>query len=310
MLGVISHDAGGAEVLSAYVKANPHKNVKYFLKGPAVKIFQKQGLVNDNYHYQGSLTKEFTHLLLSMSWRDEITYEMLKKSKELSIQTEVILDSWYDYAQRFGSPKPGWESILPDAITVVDSVAEKIVYKVGLDKHCNIKKVTNYYLESLKDEYKNFDVVESECNDLLYLSAPLEEVKGARLAEFATTKTTQFDLLRDISSICRDANITLRIRLHPSENRRNIDKYLDMIDCNFIISENQSILHDFQNAKFVLGYSSLALIQGSVLGKITISYQKGDIKDLFNWNEYGVYSYYGIKRATNLNQIEKIISEK
>ena len=65
MLGVISHDAGGAEVLSAYVKANPHKNVKYFLKGPAVKIFQKQGLVNDNYHYQGSLTKEFTQKNLS-----------------------------------------------------------------------------------------------------------------------------------------------------------------------------------------------------------------------------------------------------
>jgi|SaaInlStandDraft_3_1057020.scaffolds.fasta_scaffold162269_2 hypothetical protein len=39
----------------------------------------------------------------------------------------------------------------------------------------------------------------------------------AGLAEFATTKTTQFDLLRDVSSICRDANITLRLRLHPSE---------------------------------------------------------------------------------------------
>jgi len=310
MIGVVAYDAGGAEVLSAYVKKNPLKNVKYFLKGPAVKIFQKQGLINENYYYQGSLTKEFTHLLLSMSWQDEITYEMLKQSKELEIQTEVMLDSWCDYTQRFGSPKPGWESILPDVITVVDSVAEKIVYKVGLDKHCNIKKVTNYFLESLKEEYKNLDVVESECNDLLYLSAPIDEAKRAGVAEFAATKTTQFDLLRDISSICRDTNITLRIRLHPSENRRNIDKYLDMIDCNYIISDNQSILHDFQNAKLVLGYSSLALIQSSVLGKTSISYQKDDLKDLFNWNEYGVYSYYGIKRVTNLKQIEKIISEK
>jgi len=54
----------------------------------------------------------------------------------------------------------------------------------------------------------------------------------------------------------------------------------------------------------------LALIQSSVLGKTSISYQKNDLKDLFNWNEYGIYSYYGIKRVTNLKQIEKIISEK
>ena len=70
---------------------------------------------------------------------------MLKKSKEFDIQTEVMLDSWYDYAQRFGSPNPGWELILPTTITVVDSIAEKIVYKVGLDQHCKIKKVNNYY---------------------------------------------------------------------------------------------------------------------------------------------------------------------
>ena len=69
-------------------------------------------------------------------------------------------------------------------------------------------------------------------------------------------------------------------------------------------------MNDLRNARYVLGYSSLALIQSSVLGKLSISYQKDDLKDLFNWNEYGVYSYYGIKRVTNPMQIEKIICEK
>ena len=82
-----------------------------------------------------------------------------------------------------------------------------------------------------------------------------------------------------------------------------------MIDCKFVISDGESILNDFREAKFVLGYSSLALIQSSLLGKTSISYQKEDLKDLFNWNEYGVYGYYGINKVTSLKQIEKIISE-
>jgi hypothetical protein len=309
MIGVVSHDAGGAEVLSAFLSANQQKNVKYFLKGPAVKIFQKQGLIQKDYIYQGFLTEEFTYLFLSMSWRDNITYDMLYKSKELGIQSEVMLDSWYDYAQRFGSPKLGWESILPTYLTVVDDIAEKIVSKVGLDNYCKIKKVDNFYLKSLKQQYERLDVEEDDCNELLYLSAPLDVAKGAKIAELATTKTTQFDILKDISSICRKTNTKLRIRLHPSENKKSISKYLDMIDCKFVISDGESILNDFREAKFVLGYSSLALIQSSLLGKTSISYQKEDLKDLFNWNEYGVYGYYGINKVTSLKQIEKIISE-
>ena len=63
------------------------------------------------------------------------------------------------------------------------------------------------------------------------------------------------------------------------------------------------------NSKYVLGYCSLALIQSSVLGKISISYQKDDLKDLFNWNKYGVFDHYGVIQASNIMEIENIFSE-
>ena len=39
---VVAHDAGGAEVVSAWVKKNPQNVFTYLLQGPAVKIFQKR----------------------------------------------------------------------------------------------------------------------------------------------------------------------------------------------------------------------------------------------------------------------------
>ena len=41
MIGVISHDAGGAEVLSSWIKENPD-NYSLLLGGPAKEIFQKK----------------------------------------------------------------------------------------------------------------------------------------------------------------------------------------------------------------------------------------------------------------------------
>jgi len=308
VIGVVSHDAGGAEVLSAYLNAHPVRGAKYFLKGPAVSIFQRQGLVGENYVMEGELTLDFKYLLLSMSWRDEVTNKMLLRSKKLGIESEVMLDSWFNYAQRFGCPADGWEENLPNNISVVDSIAENIVYAVGLDKYCRIKKSENYYLQTLVDKYKKVYDPGFSCSEFLYLSAPIHEARTNNLVELATTKTTQLDLLADVSNLCNKYEIILRIRLHPSEDRGNLDRYLPLLNCEFVVSDNESILDDLKSSKYVLGYSSLAIIQAAVLGKISISYQKDDLKDLFNWEEYGVYEHYGVNRANNIIEIEEILN--
>ncbi|MBT6671689.1 MAG: hypothetical protein HOB13_03115, partial [Lentimicrobiaceae bacterium] len=51
MIGIISHDAGGAEILSSYVLHQKNLKFSYALEGPAINIFeQKLGSLNiENY---------------------------------------------------------------------------------------------------------------------------------------------------------------------------------------------------------------------------------------------------------------------
>lgn len=308
MIGVVSHDAGGSELLSAYlVEKQLTSNIKFYLKGPAVSIFQNQGLIPRNYIFDGKWDRGLDYLLLSMSWVDPISIDMIRQSKKEHIESEIMLDSWYDYAQRFGYPSPGWKQNLPTRITVVDPVAESIIYSTNLDKYCVIKRERNYYLSSIYELYNSLYETNTQCETIMYLSAPISEARCRGLRELSKTKTTQLDILSDISTLCKKRNTELLIRFHPSEDKKNICKSLSLIDCDYSVSDNQSILDDFSRCKFVIGYCSLALIQASVVGKISISYQKGDLTDIFDWTRYGVYSHYGVLRVDNINNVEDII---
>lgn len=310
MIGVVAHDAGGAEVLSAYLVACPIENVKYYLKGPSVKIFKNQKLIGKEYLYKDLDYKYIDYFIISMSWGNEFTFEVLKRSKILGIKTQLILDSWYDYSKRFGYPDASWTSILPSEIIVVDSIAERIVFKQGIDKYCKIRKINNYYLQNLKNQYQALNVDENRCFEVLLLSTPIVEAKSSGLKEFQDTNTTMIDILKDVASICNKNNKTLRIRMHPSQNKKTLKKFYELLGLGFVISENTSLIEDLRYAKHVVGFDSLALIQSSVLGKESISFQKNDLKDLFGWSEYGVYSYFKIKKVNNLSMLEKIISEE
>ena len=41
MILIVCHDAGGAEIVSNYIKNSKYKKYIYCIKGPAIKIFKK-----------------------------------------------------------------------------------------------------------------------------------------------------------------------------------------------------------------------------------------------------------------------------
>ena len=58
--GVASHDVGGAEILSDWIKNQKDKKYFFSIKGPAVKIFKKKKLLNRNYNIK-NLEKKQLH---------------------------------------------------------------------------------------------------------------------------------------------------------------------------------------------------------------------------------------------------------
>ena len=112
----------------------------------------------------------------------------------------------------------------------------------------------------------------------------------------------------DAYEICQSEGITIRVRLHPSD-KLNISRLLEIYKGKAVFCDyNNSLVTDLLRAKFVLGYCSTALVIASIFGKIAISFAKGDLNDIFHWQEYGVYDYYGIKYCSNSTQLKQIIT--
>ena len=128
------------------------------------------------------------------------------------------------------------------------------------------------------------------------------------LKELNGTKSDSKDLLDDVYEICQFRKLNIRVRLHPTHKlnkSRLLDDYSGKVD--FSDYEN-SLVTDLLSAKYVLGFCSTALVIGAMLGKIAISFAKGDLDDIFHWQEYGVYDNYGINYCSNSKELKQIIA--
>lgn len=305
-IAIVSHDAGGAEVLSSYIKETNLRDLFLHIDGPAKEIFERKGLTDANFKILHSLDN-IDYLLASMSWSNDFALRMIGEAKEKAIRTEMILDSWYDYSQRFGFPNHGWEGNLPDNLIVCDDIAERIVKDRHLDRHCLVRKIKNpYFKEILSLPYLK---KKKEGNGyILFLSSPISEGKKRNIRDLKNTKINEKDLLYDILILCRRKNIPLKVRLHPFDAESQRVGYGSFLK-NVIVSEGEdSLLKDLHDAKYVIGFCSMALVIAALVGKIAICFSKEDLKDVYQWEKYGVYRYYGIRNCRTLSSISRILS--
>jgi len=305
---VVAHDAGGAEVLSAYMKKQGIKKAAYYLRGSAADIFKEKGLISSSYVFDPAWDDRTGYLFASMSWKDDIALRMTREAKRRGIPAELILDSWYDYSRRFGAPGRSWKDNLPDRLTVCDDVAEGIARRQRLDSYCSINKIANPYLEEILTAYVlNGHRKKARDNYLLFLSSPISEARAHRLNELSGTKLSGMDLIKDVLAVCNKKGITVKVRLHPSEKSACIDPYAGLGAGIESADIKNSLLDDLSGAKYVVGFCSMALVVAALLGKTAVSFAKGDLADVFRWEEYGVYKYYGIKNCKSRDSLSRIL---
>ena len=124
MIAIISHDAGGAEIISSYVLLNGLKNDCLFsLAGPAVNIFEaKLGSIR-NIEYQPAI-EQCDWMLSGTSWQSQLEWKAIEYSRLQNKKSVVFLDHWVNYKERFN-----YNNLenLPDELWVGDHYAEKIV---------------------------------------------------------------------------------------------------------------------------------------------------------------------------------------
>lgn len=284
---VVSHDAGGAEIVSAYVKVNRRKsNFFCFVSGPAIKIFRrkkiKNFLINNDTREEAikilEKFKDADVVLVGTGWGSSIELDFIQAAKKRGTKTVAYLDHWVNYRERFGYPKRDWRRFLPDEIWVGDSDAFLLAKK--LFSGYRVRMVSNSFFKEIKKEYKKAKKrLKKGGHAILFATEP---VSAASLR--FRNKNHDLHVEEKILEIFLDCllkigwNDKVIIRYHPSESgdkyKKIIKKYIGKLKIERSIGRN--MYDDLAKSRCVVGMKSMFLAVATLTGKKVVSFLPGN----------------------------------
>lgn len=244
MICISSNDAGGAEILSAWIKRNKNNNYVFNLSGPALKIFKKKMKIKKNYKDIKKIKIKIMKIITTTSKTSLQEINALKFAKKKKINSISILDHWVNYKERF---QRNFKTILPNEIWVTDkkslSIAKK-KFKVP------IKLKKNFYFI---DEVKKIRKINSkEKKQILYVNSHLKNI-------FLEKKRILF-FLNHINKI--DQNCVIKIKPHPNDNLKKfnwIKKKFNSLSIS-ISKKNEKLEKLIKESKLIVGCNSMAMV--------------------------------------------------
>lgn len=261
---VVANDAGGGEILAAYIKTNPSLDFIPYAAGPAARIFEREGIDYKPAAVETAKQNLFQHqdvdlVLTGTGWMTPIERLFIIEAKKLGLKTAAFLDHWVNYRERFCYPEPGWQHNLPDEIWVGDAAAEKLAKNYFSGK--TIRFIPNPYFTSFARRYQKLLESGEEGKGLLFIGEPTSYVQI---------------VLEQLLDYLVDKQFTnpVILRPHPAEGPDRYDDILDKYSgkLRVSISNNRNIIDEFLISRVVVGMESAALVLALFCAKPTLSF--------------------------------------
>ena len=250
MYSVVSHDAGGAQLLSSWCKENKI-NANYSLSGPAIKIFySKLGKIK-NLSYKKSIDLSKI-LICGTGIASNIQIRAIDYAKKRNKKTIAWLEHWINYKERFYYKK---KYFIPDEIWVSDFYAKNNAQKFFCNSIVKYKK--NPFLLELKKKIKTKK--NNQNKNILYLSGLFSAYKNSNKLDKKIIDFEKKSLLNFVSNI-KNLKIKIneiRIRYHPSEKYFFYKENLKKNKITF--SKNSQLIDDLNWADLIIGANSMAM---------------------------------------------------
>ncbi|MDH3975349.1 MAG: hypothetical protein OEV42_13795 [Deltaproteobacteria bacterium] len=284
---IVSYAAGGAEVLSSWIKLNkPEEELLFCLDGPAIQIFsnklgdiQRVSIEKISY-FDPNVDK----VIASTGWSPDFERRAIEEAQKKNIYNITIIDHWKNYRERYlpsGLWKEipnNWQSYLSNEVWVCDKYAYNLALELGFPPHY-MKQIENPYLQDFKEKYTKKSKINKVDNHnnirVLFISEPISQHYAKKYNDSNYLGYTEYDLVESLIDAFKKAQnlnveIELKLRLHPSEPK---EKYSNIIkeSCLFEVSENQDMLHDLIWTDAVVGSDSMALVLSLAVGKPVFS---------------------------------------
>ena len=270
MLAVVAHDAGGAEVLSSFVRRQPVPCV-FAVDGPAVGIFVRKLGSIERLTLDDALGRADS-LLCGTSWQSDLEFEAIGLAGSLGKPSVAFLDHWVNYPGRF--VRSGVRR-LPDDIWVGDEYARQIA--AAAFPETAIRLVENPYLEDIRDELNRLASASRPGGrhaSILYVCEPIRDSALRQYGHENYWGYTEEEALRYfLSNIAALGTPFERIviRPHPSEDP---DKYRwAEAEFEFPIAPggSRSLAEEVVESDVVVGCESMALVVGLLANKRVVS---------------------------------------
>ena len=267
-LTIVCHDAGGAEILSSWLKRNNYK-ARVVAKGPAKEIFKRKLAEVKFFRLDDALNKSDL-LLAGTGWETNFEKQAIYKARNLGIKTVAFLDHWVNYRERF---EFNGNTTLPDEIWVGDKDAESIANSIFSETP--VIFYPNPYFEDLKEEISLTQNSKNETGKLkiLYVCEPVAEHALSQHGDKRYWGYTEHDAL---NFFLKNFNIfnsidSITIRPHPSENKK---KYLwvnNFLNLPIEFSKGNKLIDEIIASDIVVGCESMAMVVGLLAKKNVIS---------------------------------------
>jgi len=270
---VVSHDAGGAQVISSWVKRNKDICFKFLLGGPARLIFkQKLGEIDiikneDVYSFDYS---NIDFVLTGTSWASKLENIAVATGKRYKVKTISYLDHWVNYLKRFN--KSG--SIeLPDELWVGDKYALEIATKNFPQATIILKP--NMFFEDMRENITSARKKDVK-NRILLVTEPTSIVAKKMYKNPYYYGYTEFEAAAGFFEHFKGNSHlveSIRVRLHPSEEVGKYESVISSYTSFFRVECNQSnsLLEDCSWADWIVGCNSMVMAIGVVSGRKVFS---------------------------------------
>ncbi|WP_321777730.1 hypothetical protein [Sulfurimonas sp.] len=282
---VFAYDAASANVVLAFVYFNfnnENYNVTAYPKGPAVNILQKEMIntakIKDDDHYAFKMDDIVITGLSGISSNYELEVIRIAKKNKVS-QIISLLDVARSIDDRFLLNIENIEEFLPYRILIpTDNL------QVSKDKKINnlLEEYENPYWKYVYEKYYKIpppitnDLIQKSIgNYIVFFTEYIKEQFGDTLGY------DEFTIMSDFIDVFRNTNISIYIKLHPSEEKNKYDKYIPNDSKIYVIKDEISTQEILYYAKVVFGCMTSVFYEALLLHKQCFSLQLNYKKDIF-----------------------------
>jgi hypothetical protein len=270
MIGVVAHDAGGAEIISSYIRRQG-LSCSFCLEGAASSVIaRKLGYVP--FLPLDALIEQCDWLLCGTSFLSDLEWRAIGLARAAGKRCVVVLDHWVNYRQRF--TRRG-ECRWPDEVWVGDETAARIARET-LPELKQIL-VPNAYFMDIQDEIKTISAplnFKGTGINILYVCEPLRDDGMALHGNERHWGYTEEEALSYFLTHVRylgDNIASIVVRPHPQEALDKYDWAMKEFDLPLICGENRSLLEQIVACDIMVGCATMAMAVGLLAGKRVIS---------------------------------------